>query len=88
MCNALEEDVTTGVDNSRDIDRASEEDTEDDKGEDPLKSEHFDRNLLNGQRKGKKTESISNQIVLCKKDVNVADDKDNPDEDIGDNSRG
>jgi len=86
MYNTLEEDVATGVDNSRDIDRASEEDSEDDKGEDPLKSEHFYCNLLHGQRKGKKTESISNQIVLCKEDVDVANDKDNPDEDIGDNS--
>jgi len=38
--------------------------------------------------KGKEAKRISNQIILGEEDMKVADDKNDPDEDIGDNSRG
>lgn len=49
MSNATEQAVTTVVLGSRNINRSHQEDTEDDKGEDPLQSNDLDGNLAEGQ---------------------------------------
>ncbi|KAM5499899.1 hypothetical protein McanMca71_006017 [Microsporum canis] len=84
-----EEEVETEEIGGSTIKRGGSKDTEDGKGEDPLKGDDLDGQLFEAKlTKGQQAEGVSEVLVVAKNDVSLSDDKVHPDEDVGHQPQG
>jgi len=81
--NTLEPEVSSGISSGRNVQRADEEDCENDKGKDPLESDDLDSELLDSKGKSQNGQGVAEDVILGRKDVDKTNQEDHPDEDIG-----